>query len=56
MLIAVPVAASLGVVLRFAIEQYQDSRLYTGLIGQYVPPHEHEPEPVSKPEQNAEDV
>lgn len=31
MLIAVPVAASIGVVARFAIEQYHDSRLYTGL-------------------------
>lgn len=31
MLIAVPVAASIGVVARFGIEQYQDSRLYTGL-------------------------
>ncbi|RPE72034.1 putative PurR-regulated permease PerM [Pacificibacter maritimus] len=31
MLIAVPVAASIGVVARFGIEQYQNSRLYTGL-------------------------
>jgi predicted PurR-regulated permease PerM len=31
MLIAVPVAAAIGVVARFAIEQYQDSRLYTGI-------------------------
>jgi predicted PurR-regulated permease PerM len=31
MLIAVPVAASIGVIARFAIEQYHDSRLYTGL-------------------------
>lgn len=31
MLIAVPVAASIGVIARFAIEQYQDSRLYTGI-------------------------
>jgi predicted PurR-regulated permease PerM len=31
MLIAVPVAASLGVVARFGVEQYQLSRLYTGL-------------------------
>ncbi|SEK59780.1 Predicted PurR-regulated permease PerM [Pacificibacter marinus] len=31
MLIAVPVAAAIGVVTRFAIEQYQDSRLYTGI-------------------------
>ncbi|MFQ6549736.1 AI-2E family transporter [Aestuariibius sp. 2305UL40-4] len=31
MLVAVPVAAMLGVVARFAIEQYQQSRLYWGL-------------------------
>ncbi|WP_434288082.1 AI-2E family transporter [Celeribacter sp. SCSIO 80788] len=31
MLVAVPVAAALGVVARFAIEQYHDSRLYRGL-------------------------
>lgn len=34
MLVAVPVAASLGVLARFAIIQYQNSRLYTGQIGQ----------------------
>lgn len=31
MLIAVPVAAAIGVITRFAIEQYQESRLYKGL-------------------------
>lgn len=31
MLIAVPVAASMGVVTRFAVEIYRDSRLYRGL-------------------------
>lgn len=31
MLVAVPVAASLGVVARFAIDQYRDSRLYRGI-------------------------
>ena len=31
MLVAVPVAAALGVLARFAIEQYKTSRLYTGL-------------------------
>jgi predicted PurR-regulated permease PerM len=31
MLVAVPVAAALGVIARFAIEQYHDSRLYRGL-------------------------
>lgn len=31
MLVAVPVAAALGVLARFAIDRYKDSRLYTGL-------------------------
>ncbi len=31
MLVAVPVAAALGVIARFATEQYRDSRLYRGL-------------------------
>lgn len=31
MLVAVPMAASLGVLVRFALEQYRDSRLYQGL-------------------------
>ena len=30
MLIAVPVAAALGVIARFLVEQYLDSRLYQG--------------------------
>lgn len=34
MLVAVPVAAALGVVARFAVEQYCDSRLYRGLESQ----------------------
>ncbi|WP_294612218.1 AI-2E family transporter [uncultured Roseovarius sp.] len=34
MLVAVPVAASLGVITRFGTEQYKDSRLYRGLDGQ----------------------
>lgn len=33
LLVAVPVAAALGVVTRFVIEQYKDSRLYQGLAG-----------------------
>ncbi|KIC43267.1 membrane protein [Ruegeria sp. ANG-R] len=33
MLVAVPVAAALGVLARFATEQYLNSRLYTGLEG-----------------------
>ncbi|MEO0937938.1 MAG: AI-2E family transporter [Pseudomonadota bacterium] len=31
LLVAVPVAAAIGVIVRFAISQYQDSRLYKGL-------------------------
>lgn len=34
MLVAVPVAASLGVLARFGIGQYQNSRLYKGELGQ----------------------
>ncbi len=34
MLVAVPVAAALGVIARFAVERYLDSRLYRGLSGQ----------------------
>ena len=33
LLVAVPVAAAIGVISRFAIEQYKDSRLYQGLAG-----------------------
>ncbi|MBK5935149.1 putative PurR-regulated permease PerM [Rhodovulum imhoffii] len=40
MLIAVPVAASIGVLTRFAISQYLNSRLYRGLSGK--PPPEEE--------------
>ncbi|GHA46062.1 AI-2E family transporter [Amylibacter ulvae] len=36
MLVAVPVAACLGVFFRFGISQYLDGRLYTGLIGKRV--------------------
>lgn len=36
MLVAVPVAAALGVVARFATAQYMDSRLYRGVSGQDV--------------------
>ncbi len=38
MLIAVPVAAALGVLARFATAQYLQSRLYTGLEGQAQDP------------------
>ncbi|WP_299045539.1 AI-2E family transporter [uncultured Tateyamaria sp.] len=37
MLVAVPMAASLGVLVRFVIEQYRGSRLYTGVTGQRNP-------------------
>ncbi|MCU0815870.1 MAG: AI-2E family transporter [Cypionkella sp.] len=38
MLVAVPVAAALGVLTRFAAEQYRASLLYRGLAGKQVPP------------------
>ena len=38
LLIAVPVAASLGVLTRFAIAQYHDSVLYRGIAGRTAPP------------------
>ncbi|MGI9390286.1 MAG: AI-2E family transporter [Boseongicola sp.] len=37
LLVAVPVAASLGVIIRFAIRQYEGSRLYRGVAGQDKP-------------------
>ncbi len=37
MLVAVPVAAALGVLARFAISQYKDSRLYRGLADEDQP-------------------
>ncbi len=36
MLVAVPVAAALGVITRFAVQQYQDSMLYRGLSDHHV--------------------
>ena len=33
LLVAVPVAAMIGVLMRFGIAQYKESRLYTGLSG-----------------------
>jgi len=38
MLIAVPVAAAIGVLTRFAVGRYQDSLLYRGVAGREVPP------------------
>jgi predicted PurR-regulated permease PerM len=32
MLVAVPMAAALGVIVRFVANQYQNSRLYQGLL------------------------
>ncbi|WP_299151456.1 AI-2E family transporter [uncultured Tateyamaria sp.] len=40
MLVAVPVAASLGVIVRFVIEQYRESRLYQGTSAQTDTPPE----------------
>jgi len=37
LLVAVPVAAAIGVMARFAIDQYKDSRLYKGISGQDDP-------------------
>ncbi len=37
MLVAVPLAAAIGVLARFAISQYKDSRLYRGLDNQDTP-------------------
>ena len=34
MLVAVPVAAALGVLVRFIVSQYVESRLYRGVTGQ----------------------
>lgn len=34
MLVAVPVSASIGVIVRFVIAQYMQGRLYTGIVGQ----------------------
>ncbi len=46
MLIAVPVAASIGVLTRFGIEQYRASLLYKGISGRIAPPPE---EPAAEP-------
>ena len=40
MLIAVPVAAAIGVLTRFGIGRYQDSLLYRGVAGRTPPPDE----------------
>ncbi len=37
LLVAVPVAASLGVILRFVVKQYEGSRLYRGIAGRDEP-------------------
>lgn len=40
MLVAVPVAAALGVIARFGVEQYKSGRLYRGLDGEEEPAEE----------------
>jgi predicted PurR-regulated permease PerM len=45
MLVAVPVAAMMGVLMRFGIAQYQSSLLYQGVGGRSVPPDQM-PSPV----------
>src|SRR5215831_16992066 len=40
LLIAVPLAAAIGVLLRFALRQYYASPLYAAAIGPTAPPHE----------------
>jgi hypothetical protein len=42
MLVAVPVAAAIGVFVRFAIEQYKEGRLYRGLEARTV--HDDDPD------------
>jgi predicted PurR-regulated permease PerM len=46
MLVAVPVAAMMGVLMRFGIAQYQSSLLYQGVEGRSVPPDQM-PSPVA---------
>src|SRR5262249_14590297 len=40
LLIAVPLAAAIGVLMRFALRQYYASPLYAGAIAPAAPPHE----------------
>ena len=40
MLVAVPVAAAIGVIARFGVAQYKDSRLYRGLEATHEPGHD----------------
>ncbi len=48
MLIAVPVAASIGVLTRFGISQYQSSLLYKGTTARLDPPASPPPPPLRK--------
>jgi predicted PurR-regulated permease PerM len=50
MLVAVPVAAAIGVLARFGIAQYSLSLLYQGLAGRSNPPAELPAEPVLRDE------
>ncbi len=48
LLVAVPLAAMAGVLVRFAISQYLAGRLYQGLSGR-APPADYEPDPADDP-------
>ncbi|MFN3642145.1 MAG: AI-2E family transporter [Gemmobacter sp.] len=50
MLVAVPVAAAIGVLARFGIAQYSRSLLYQGLAGRSNPPAELPSEPILRDE------
>lgn len=51
MLVAVPLAAAIGVLVRFALEQYTQSRLYTGRIPAEIPAPV---EPPARPEDRSQ--
>lgn len=55
MLVAVPVAAAIGVLTRFGVSQYQASLLYKGLDGRTNPPPAKASRSRAKPLQNDED-
>lgn len=44
LMVAVPIAASIGVLLRFGLRQYQQGRLYNGTTGQLVREAEAQPD------------
>jgi len=49
MLVAVPVAAALGVIARFFVNQYKTGRLYQGVVGNSAPVCEPASPPPSEP-------